>query len=443
MGNRLESHMAGQLTITPAKKIHGEVFIPGDKSISHRALMFAGLAKGSSRIRGFLNGSDCLATLQLIKQLGIQVSEVSATEIILQSPGFFAEPIDILDCQNSGTTIRLFSGLLSGQSFFSVLTGSEQIRRRPMARVIQPLQRMGAHIHGRKSDSLAPIAISPIATLMGVDHQLDVASAQIKSCLLLAGLFADGETSIAEPGPARDHTERMLKAMGAPIKIADNCVSIHRPNHNLQSIDVIVPGDISSAAFLIVAASIIENSHIVLKNVGINPTRDGIIKALQQMGASITLHHIREESGEPVADIEVQYAPLTAITVDTNLVIRMIDELPILAVAATQAKGTTVIKDAAELKVKETNRIDTTVQELRKMGARIEATDDGFIVEGPTKLKGAILDSHGDHRLAMMAVIAGLYASNSTHVLNADVIKDSFPGFTDCLRLLGAMINEN
>lgn len=435
--------MATQLTITPVKKIHGEVSVPGDKSISHRALMFAPLSKGSSRIRGFLNGSDCLATLQLIKQLGIRVNEVSATEIILQSPGFFSEPTDVLDCQNSGTTIRLLAGLLAGQPFFSVLTGSEQIRRRPMGRVVQPLQKMGANIHGRKSDSLAPLSINPVATLTGTAHQLDVASAQIKSCILLAGLFADGETSVTEPGPARDHTERMLKAMGAPIQVAGNSVCIRRPNHDLQSFDVIVPGDISSAAFLMVAACIIEDSHIVLKNVGINPTRDGIIQALQQMGAAITLHDIREESGEPIADIEIKYAPLTAITLGSELVVRMIDELPILAVAATQAKGTTVIKDAAELKVKETNRIDTTVQELRKIGARIEATDDGFIVEGPTKLQGAALDSHGDHRLAMMAAIAGLCAQNDTVVLNAEVIKDSFPGFADCLRLLGAIIKEN
>lgn len=435
--------MANRLTITPAKKIDGEVFVPGDKSVSHRALMFASLSKGSSRIVGFLNGSDCLATLQLIKQLGIQAHEVSSTEIVLQSPGFFSEPNDVLDCQNSGTTIRLLAGLLAGQPFFSTLTGSEQIRRRPMGRVLQPLQKMGAQIHGRHANTLAPIAISPVTFLKGTAHTLSVASAQIKSCILLAGLFADGETSVTEPGPARDHTERMLKAMGAPVQVVGNCVTIRRPQHGLQSIDVMVPGDISSAAFLMVAACIIEDSHVVLKNVGINPTRDGIIQALQQMGAAITLHDIREESGEPVADIEIKYAPLTAITLGSKLVVRMIDELPILAVAATQAKGITIIKDAAELKVKESNRIDTTVQELRKMGARIEATDDGFIVEGPIKLQGAVLDSHGDHRLAMMAAISGLCAHGETHVLNAEVIKDSFPGFSDCLRLLGAIIKEN
>jgi 3-phosphoshikimate 1-carboxyvinyltransferase len=435
--------MANRLIIAPVKKIYGEVFVPGDKSISHRALLFSSLTKASSRIRGFLNGSDCLVTLQLIEQLGIQVNQVSATEIILKSPGFLLEPSDVLDCQNSGTTIRLLAGLLAGQPFFSVLTGSEQIRRRPMGRVLQPLQKMGAQIHSRKADTMAPIAIDPVPFLMGKTHEPMVASAQIKSCILLAGLFAEGETSVTEPGPARDHSERMLKAMGAPIQVNGNTVRIRRPNHALQPINIIVPGDISSAAFLIVAACIVEDSHVILKNIGINPTRNGIIQALQQMGAAITLHDVREESGEPVADIEIKYAPLAAITLGGEIVVRMIDELPILAVAATQARGATIIKDAAELKVKETNRIDTTVQELRKMGAYIEATDDGFTIEGPTKLHGAVLDSHGDHRLAMMAAIAGLCAQNNTEVLNANVIKDSFPGFADCLRSIGAIIKEN
>jgi len=434
--------MPQKLVIARAVGLKGETFVSGDKSISHRALIFSGLGKGTSRIKGFLNGSDCLATLEIVKQLGITVNKISPTEILLKSDGFFKEPEQVLDCQNSGTTIRLLCGLLAGQNFFSALTGSEQIRRRPMGRVIEPLTQMHAQIYGRKNNTLAPISILPSKKLMGQTFHLGVASAQVKSCLLLAGLFAENTTTVIEPGPARDHTERMLKAMGAPIAINGNAVSIQKLASNLQPMDISIPGDMSSAAFLLVAASIIENSHIMIKNVGINRTRNGIIEALTQMNADVSLHNLREEAGEPIADINVKTANLKGAIFDSKQVVRMIDELPILAVAATQAHGTTLIKDAAELKVKETNRIDTTVSELRKMGANIEATEDGFIVEGPTPLKGTVLDSHGDHRLAMMGVIAGLCAKNDTTVIHTDVIKDSFPTFTVCLRELGAKLEE-
>lgn len=409
-----------------ANRLVGVTTVPGDKSISHRAVMLSSLAKGSSRIRGFLNGSDCLATLKLIKQLGVSAVEHGATDIEVISDGKWKEPVDVLDCENSGTTIRLMTGLLAGQNFFSVLTGSEQIRRRPMGRVIAPLQQMGARIQGRQNHTLAPVAIST-SSIDGVRHELKVASAQIKSCLLLAGLFADGTTTVVESGPTRDHTERMLRAMGVPLLITGSEISVSR--HALVPLNIEIPGDISSAAFILVAVSILPGSEVTIQNVGVNPTRDGILEALKQMGADIVIHKLRDMCGEPVADLEVKFAQLQAATFGGGLVVRMIDELPILALAATQAHGVTVIKDAAELKVKETNRIDATVAELRKMGAKIDATDDGFVIEGPTLLRGAELDNHGDHRLAMMGEIAALCATGKTAIRGPDVIKDSFPGF--------------
>lgn len=432
--------MANQLLIKPTIVLKGNTSVCGDKSISHRALMLSALCKGTSHISNFLNGSDCLATLQILQQLGIEITKISPTNLTVTSPGFFTKPSHPLNCQNSGTTIRLLSGLLVGQNFSSELTGTEQICRRPMDRVVKPLKEMGANIHGAKNDTYAPLLILPTNNLTGKIFELKIASAQVKSCLLLAGLFADGTTTVIEPGPARDHTERMLKTMGAHIVVNNNHISIEKPKLPLKPIDIEVPGDISSAAFLIVAASIIPGSHIILNNIGVNQTRSGIIDALKLMNADITLKNLREAGGEPVADIEIKSAQLTGTTFSTNLIVRMIDEIPILAVAATQANGTTTIKDAAELKVKETNRIDTTVKELSKMGAKISATADGFIVNGPTNLNGSSLDSHGDHRLAMMGVIAGLCATAKSTVKDTEVIKDSFPGFLDCLAKLGVDI---
>lgn len=419
--------------------------MPGDKSISHRALMFAALAEGESHITHFLNGSDCLATLKLIRQLGVQAEVKTPTEVVIFGKGArgLQEPNDILDCENSGTTIRLLTGLLAGQNFFSVLSGSEQIRRRPMGRVVKPLQAMGAQISGRSHDLLAPLAIRPASKLMGQTLGLEVASAQIKSCLLLAGLFAEGTTTIVEPGPARDHTERLLRGMGANVQAQGNRVSVTPLSTPLAPLKLRVPGDMSSAAFLLVAATIVPGSEIELTHVGINPTRDGIVEALQAMGASIEIYNQRETFGEPVADLRVRSANLKGQTFGGDLVVRMIDELPILALAATQAQGVTHIKDATELKVKETNRIDTTANELRALGANIEATADGLIIEGPTPLRGAAFSSHGDHRLAMVGAVAGLLAQGTTTVLEADVTKDSFPGFEQMLRQLGAEVNES
>ncbi len=413
--------------------------MPGDKSISHRAVMFGAIAEGATRVRNFLDGADCRATVSVMRALGVQVEIVSPTELIVHGRGLrgLQEPAGVLDCANSGTTIRLLTGLLAGQSFTSFLSGSDQIRRRPMGRIVTPLRTMGADILGRQGGNYAPLGIRP-ARLRGFEYDMPVASAQVKSCLLLAGLYAGGLMLVREPGPARDHTERMLAAMGAPVQVLGRTVICESPSAPLQALDMTVPGDPSSAAFLLVAASLVPGSRILIQSVGVNPTRTGIVDALLAMGANIVAHNPREQAGEPVADLEVRAAPLTAATFGGERIVTMIDELPILAVAATQATGSTVIRDAGELRVKETDRIATTVAELRKMGAKIEPTQDGLIIEGPTPLRGAPTESQGDHRLAMAMAVAGLVATGSTTVFGAEVTGDSFPGFEYTLQALGA-----
>ena len=419
--------------------LSGRARIPGDKSISHRAVMFASIAEGESRIHNFLDGADCRATVQVMRQLGVQIDVVTPTELVVHGRGIdgLVEPTDFLDCDNSGTTIRLLTGLLAGQRFASFLTGTAQIRRRPMGRIVRPLRGMGADIMGRQDGNLAPLGIRP-AQLRAVEYDLPVASAQVKSCVLLAGLYAKGLTIVREPGPARDHTERMLRAMGAPIEVYGNTIHSERPATPLQPLDITVAGDISSAAFLIVAASVTPDSHITLADVGVNPTRTGIIDALAEMGAHIVPRNQREVGGEPVADLDITTSELRGTTFGGQQIVTMIDELPVLAVAATQAHGRTVVKDAGELRVKETDRIATTVSELRKLGADIEPTDDGFIVNGPTPLMGGPVDAQGDHRLAMAMAVAGLVARGQTTVYGAEVTGDSFPGFEATLQALGA-----
>lgn len=343
----------------------------------------------------------------------------------------------MLDCGNSGTTIRLLVGLLAGQNFTSFLTGSEQIRRRPMGRVVKPLRGMGADILGRQDGNYAPLGIRP-ARLRGVEYDLPVASAQVKSCVLLAGMYANGLTVVREPGPARDHTERMLMAMGAPVTVVGRSVTSESPTQPLKPLDITVPGDMSSAAFLLVAACIVPDSRITVTGVGINPTRTGIVDALQAMGAQISYHNERMQAGEPVADIEVMSGPLRGAQFGGTHIVTMIDELPVLAVAATQAEGCTIVRNAEELRVKETDRIATTVSELRKMGARIEPTHDGFIIDGPTPLQAAPTEAHGDHRLAMALAVAGLVAAGGATVFGSEVTGDSFPGFEFTLQALGA-----
>jgi 3-phosphoshikimate 1-carboxyvinyltransferase len=430
-----------QITITPNHSLTGQCSVPGDKSISHRAVMFGAIAEGKSTIRGFLDGGDCRSTIHVMRGLGVQIDVLSPTELVVHGRGLdgLQEPNTVLDCGNSGTTIRLLTGLLAGQKFTSFLTGSDQIRRRPMGRIVKPLRGMGADIMGRQDSNYAPLGIRP-ARLRGVEYDMPVASAQVKSCVLLAGLYANGLTVVREPGPARDHTERMLMAMSAPIHVNGNTVSSERPTTALTPLDITVAGDLSSAAFLLVAGAVTPGSHITIAGVGVNPTRTGIVDALLEMGASIIYENPREQAGEPVADLVVSFSELHAASFGGQQIVTMIDELPVLAVAATQAHGRTLIRDAGELRVKETDRIATTVSELRKMGARIEPTSDGFVIDGPTQLHGAPVESHGDHRLAMAMTIAGLVAEGETTVYESEVTADSFPGFELTLQALGAQL---
>ena len=427
------------ITIQPGPSLIGRCTVPGDKSISHRAVMFGSIAEGATHVRNFLDGGDCRSTVSVMRQLGVQIEVITPTELIVHGRGLdgLQEPNDVLDCGNSGTTIRMLTGLLVGQQFVSFLNGTAQIRRRPMGRIARPLRGMGAEIVGRQNGEYAPLAIRP-ARLRGMEYTMPVASAQVKSCLLLASLYAQGLTVVLEPGPARDHTERMLAAMGAPVYVYGNKVSSERPTTPLKALDLIVPGDPSSAAFLLVAGAITPGSHITIAGVGVNPTRTGIVEALRAMGAAIIYTNVRDEGGEPVADIDVAYSELSGATFGGDEIVTMIDELPVLAVAATQARGRTIVRDAHELRVKETDRIATTVSELRKLGARIEPTNDGFIIDGPTQLVGAPVEAHDDHRLAMAMTIAGLVTNKPTVVYGAEVTGDSFPGFEITLQALGA-----
>jgi 3-phosphoshikimate 1-carboxyvinyltransferase len=429
------------ITITPGHALTGACSVPGDKSISHRAVMFGSIAAGETRIRNFLDGGDCRSTVDVMRALGVEIEIPTPTDLVVHGRGLdgLQEPADVLDCGNSGTTIRLLLGLLSGQKFASFLTGTAQIRRRPMGRVVRPLRGMGADIMGRQNGDYAPLGIRP-SRLRGVEYDMPVASAQVKSCIVLAGLYSQGLTVVREPGPARDHTERMLAAMGAPVSVLGRKVTSERPDQPLKPLDLTVPGDLSSAAFLLAAGAIVPGSHMTIRDVGVNPTRTGIVEALQAMGAQITYLNERLEGGEPVADLEVCAGELHGTTFGGELIVTMIDELPMLAVAATQAHGRTVVRDASELRVKETDRIATTVSELRKLGATIEPTSDGFIIDGPTPLTGAPVEAHGDHRLAMAMTVAGLVARKPTAVYGSHVTADSFPGFEVTLQALGARL---
>lgn len=437
--------MSNRLRVRRSPQLEGSCIVPGDKSISHRALMFGAIAQGRSKVSHFLNGSDCLATAQMMRDLGIRVEMETPTSLVIEGRGLrgLCEPKDVLNAQNSGTTIRLMSGLLASQQFFSVITGSEQIRRRPMGRVISPLGQMGAKIQGRANNQLAPLAIAPVKWLNGILHELEVSSAQVKSAILLAGLYARDVTTIQEPGPSRDHSERFLRAMGADIRTHGNTIKITPHELTLNPFDMRVPSDPSSAAFIIAAALVGSSSRVELPNVSVNSTRTGLFDAVRRMGATLEIRNAHDELQEPVADLVIHTSELRGQEFSGEIIVRMIDELPILAVIATQAHGVTTIRDAKELKVKETNRIETTVSELRKMGAKIEALDDGFVIEGPTQLQGANVNSHGDHRLAMAMAIAGLCADGETVIDGADVTVDSFPGFAKALRNLGADITED
>jgi 3-phosphoshikimate 1-carboxyvinyltransferase len=439
------------MTVKKARGLRGRITVPGDKSISHRALLLGAIAEGKTRVQNFLPAADCLATLACVQGLGVEVERLSETELIVQGRGLHGlrEPEDILDCAGSGTTMRLLAGILAGQSFYSVLTGNEQLRRRPMGRIVEPLRRMGATVLGRNDGHLPPLTIVG-GNLQGIEYRLPVASAQVKSAILLAGLYADGPTVIHEPGPARDHTERMLatmaegqtsksKAQSSKFKVLEvnaATITLRGGITRLSSLDIVVPGDISSAAYFIAAACLVPGSEIAIEGVGVNPTRTGFLDALREMGAEILVENQREVSGEPVADVVVRAGGLRGIEVWGDQVPRMIDEFPILAVVASQAQGMTVVRDAAELRVKETDRIANITVELRKLGACIEERPDGFVVEGPTPLVGTQVNSHGDHRLAMSLAIAGLVAEGETTIEGAECIADSFPGFEEVLTAL-------
>ncbi len=424
-----------EIFINPVRALRGDTQVPGDKSISHRAVMLGALAEGETEIENFLPGEDCLSTIQVIKALGADV-HIEKDRVVVRGGGLNAlrEPEDVLDAGNSGTTMRLMAGILSGCPFFSVLTGDASLRRRPMQRVIQPLSAMGARITSRGGNAYAPMAITGGA-LCATTYRSPVASAQVKSALLLAGLFADGPTTVIEPARSRDHTERMLSYFGARVQVEDKQVSVWgRPK--LQGSKVVVPGDISSAVFLLVACAVVPGADLMVRNVGINPTRSGALEVLKEMGANINIFNERQVSGEPVADIRIRGSRLKGTTISRAIIPYLIDELPALAVAGALAEGETVVRDAAELRYKETDRITTVVKLLSQMGVDITEQEDGFIIRGGRALQGTECDSFGDHRLAMAAAVAGLNARGITKIKSAECVNISFPAFFDTLNSL-------
>jgi len=414
--------------------VRGEVTPPGDKSISHRAAILNSLADGTAKVTNFAPGADCASTVSCLRGLGVKITSVSGNPPTIKVQGVgvkgFTEPDTVLDAGNSGTTMRLLTGLLAGQAFFAVITGDASLCSRPMGRVIHPLRLMGGRIYGRNRDTLAPLAIKG-QELRGLDYTLPVASAQIKSAMLIAGLFSQqkGRTLVREPAASRDHTERMLQAMGVKVTVDGPVVTLMPPAAPPKAIDVSVPGDISSAAYWLVLGAIHPNARIRVKGTGVNPTRTGIIDVLLRMGARLKVENERVFNNEPVADLVVESGELNAADMGGDLVPRLIDEVPVLAVAACLARGTTVIKDAAELRVKETDRIAFLVAELSKMGASVEELPDGIIINGGGKLNGARCSSHGDHRMAMALAVAGAVADGETLIEDAGAVDISYPGF--------------
>ena len=423
-------------TITRPSNLSGELPVPGDKSISHRSLILNAMAEGTARITGLSNGEDVMSTMACLRGLGVEITEGNGPgEYTVAGRGpVLEEPTDILDAGNSGTSMRLLSGLLAAQPFMSVLTGDASLRTRPMRRIVDPLQRMGAQVMARQAGSLAPLVIRG-GSLQGIEYDLPVASAQVKSCILLAGLSADGKTIIHQPAQSRDHTERMVTAMGATVD-EDGLDLVLQPG-DLRAVNIAVPGDISSAAFWIVAGLCHPNSRVLVRGVGLNPSRTGIIDALHAMGAgdSLQLVNERSEGGEPVADLLVTNGSLHGTEIAGDMIPRILDEVPILAVAACFAEGETVIRDAAELRVKESDRIATTVEELSRLGASIEALEDGMVIRGTGRLTGAACQSHGDHRLAMAMAVCGLLADGETEVNGADDASISYPSFWEDLSI--------
>ncbi len=423
------------MIINPVSSMKGELTVPGDKSISHRSIMLGSIAEGTSRIHGFLTGADCISTMSCFRAMGVEILQ-DGTEVTVHGAGLHGlkAPADILDCGNSGTTTRILSGLLAGQGFDTVLTGDESIRRRPMKRIMEPLTLMGADISSREGNGCAPLVIKGSA-LHGIRYSSPVASAQVKSCILFAGLYAEGETSVTEPTLSRNHTELMLQGFGADISSEGTTASL-RPGRKLYAREIEIPGDISSAAYFLGAGLIVPDSSLLVKNVGINPTRAGLLEVLEAMGADLSLENRRTATGEPVADIRVRTSLLHGTEIGGALIPRLIDELPLIAVLASRAEGQTVIKDAAELKVKESDRILLVTNGLKAMGADITATEDGMIIKGPAKLHGAPIESAKDHRIAMSFAVAALAAEGDTDIKDAECVRISYPGFYETLKSL-------
>ncbi len=425
------------LVIKPSSGLRGTIMLPGDKSLSHRAVLFSAIAEGETVITGFLTGEDTQNTAKAVQTMGIEVAGLGTERLVVHGKGLdgLSEPVDVLDLGNSGTGMRLLAGLLAGQNFFSVLSGDRYLRNRPMARIVEPLRQMGAVIDGRSNGRFAPLSIRGGGNaIKPIDYVSPVASAQVKSAVLLAGLYANGTTSVREPSKSRDHTERMFRFFGLDVKEEGTTVAVRGGQRLRAQGQLDIPSDISSAAFFIVAASIVPGSDVTIRNVGVNPTRTGIIDVLLQMGADITLHSRREQAGEPVADIRVRHRKLNAARIDGTMIPRAIDEIPVLSVAASYAAGKTVIRDAAELRVKESDRISTIAGELRRMGVTVTELPDGMEIIGRDVLDSAVCESHGDHRIAMSMAIAGLAAHGTTVVRDIGWIDTSFPGFERILR---------
>lgn len=425
---------------TPAfKPLRGTLTVSGDKSISHRAVMLGSLATGTTEIEGFLPGDDCLSTIRCFRSMGVQIEQNgSSVKVFGRGLRELTAPAGILDCGNSGTTTRLLSGVLAAQHFNSVLSGDASIQRRPMKRIMIPLRAMGADITSVSGNDCAPLSVHG-KQLYGIHFNSPIASAQVKSAVLLAGLYASGQTTVTEPALSRDHTERMLRSFGAKVltgNFEDRPSVTVTETQNLYGTEISVPGDISSAAFFLVGASIVPGSEVVLRNVGINPTRDGVISALRAMGAKIEVLEVRNEDSEPAADLLVRYAPLHGTEIGGALIPRLIDELPVLAAAAAVAEGRTVIRDAAELKVKESNRIRTMAEGLSRLGAQVAETEDGLIIDGGAALHGGAVESYSDHRIAMSFAILSLVTDGEVRISDPDCVNISAPTFYEDLKSL-------
>lgn len=415
--------------------LRGEITIPGDKSISHRSVMFGSIAKGTTEITGFLQGADCLSTISCFQKMGVQIENLGG-RVLVHGNGLHGlkAPSQVLDCGNSGTTTRLISGILSAQRFDVTLTGDASIQKRPMKRIITPLSQMGADIRSIRDNGCAPLMIHG-RPLRGIHYNSPVASAQVKSAILLAGLYAEGETKVTEPYVSRNHSELMLRHFGADVR-TEGTTAVIQPAAELYGCPVAVPGDISSAAFFLAAGLMVPGSEILIKNVGVNPTRDGVIKVCQAMGGNVALLNEKADSGEPTADLLVRSSSLHGTEIGGAIIPTLIDELPMLAAMACFAEGETIIKDAAELKVKESNRIEVMVRNLSAMGADVTETEDGMIIRGGKPLHGAVIDSKLDHRIAMTFAVAGLCAEGETKILGAECVNISYPNFYEDLSML-------